>query len=163
MAEGETTSGRRVALTTVIAGILGTLLGTVVGGLISLAAAEENIRAQEESDLRDSRHEAYSDFAADLNGFSQTVLLDLDNDGQIDAAEQLDIDRLSGELNRSIMPAILVASPTASEALTQVNDAYLAWSEALDKDDIRQRAAAEDAFDAFDAFVSAASEDLGVK
>jgi hypothetical protein len=61
----EATNGRRVALPTAIAGLVGTIAGTVVGGLISLAAVEQNIRAEAVSSLRANRQEAYSVFIAD--------------------------------------------------------------------------------------------------
>jgi hypothetical protein len=102
MAAGEATSGRRVALTTAVAGLVETLAGTVVGGLISLAAVDENIRAEEASDLRANRQSVYSALFTDLNARAQLIEDDLRNDGTVDLEETRVLKGSNDELARSI-------------------------------------------------------------
>jgi hypothetical protein len=128
MAAGE--SGRRVALTTAAAGLVGTLAGTVIGGLISFAAVWANIQAQEASDLRASRQEKYSDYVTDLN----VLGLKLDNfsaDGTIDSAEDSELTESAGDLSGSYAAAILVSSPRVFDALVNVYDALRDFDQAL--------------------------------
>jgi hypothetical protein len=123
MATSEETSGRRVALPAVIAGLLGTLAGTVVGGLISLAAVEQNIRAAEASNLRASRQSAYSVFLADANQHTQLIKVSFEDDNEIDSVEEADLAESTRGLQRSYAVALLVASDAVYGALLDLEKA----------------------------------------
>jgi hypothetical protein len=158
MAANEATSGRRVALPTAIAGLLGTLAGTVVGGLISLAAVEQNIHAEEASNLRANRQEAYSVFLADANRHTQLVWASFLDDNNIDSAEEAELEKSNLGVARSYAAAVLMASEAVSETLPELNAAANKFEEAArtggDVDDSQLGAA-------FDTFIAAAREDLG--
>ena len=159
MATNEATSGRRVALSTAIAGLLGTLAGTVVGGLISFAAVQQTIRAEEASDLRANRQEAYSVFLADANRHLNLIWDDLADDNNIDSAETAELDRSNLGLARSYAAVVIIASEAVSDTLGRLNDVAVEYEEAVrraggDVDDSQLSAA-------MDAFVAAAREDLG--
>lgn len=159
MTTSEETSGRRVVWSTAIAGLLGTLVGTVVGGLISLAAVEQNIRAGEASNLRSNRQEAYSVFLADVSRHAQLISVGL-ADGTINSAEKSKLGESNLELARSHASAYIVASDEVSDALIEVQSAYGEYEKAALEtgriDDIEDRV-----YEALNDFVDAARRDLG--
>lgn len=133
MAASEATSGRRVALPTAIAGLLGTLVGTVVGGLISLAAVDRNIHAQEVSDLRANRQQAYSVFFSDAVRHLQLISVDLADDNSIDKAEAAELDKSNAIVVRSYAAAFLVASGPVGTTLDDFNREGIKYVAALEK------------------------------
>jgi hypothetical protein len=162
MAANEARNGRRVALPTAIAGLVGTLAGTVVGGLISLAAVEQNIRAEAASSLRANRQEAYSVFIADAAQFVQLIQDDLDDDQRIDAAELTELGKSNLGATRSYNVAFFIASGAVSDTLGGLNDAVNEFGKAAlngnegEIEDTRNKLN-----EAFDAFRVAARDDLG--
>jgi hypothetical protein len=162
MAANEETNGRRVALPTAIAGLVGTLAGTVVGGLISLTAVEASIRAEEASSLRANRQEAYSVFVADATQLVQLMRRDLDDDQQIDPVELTELEKYNLGVTRSYNVAFFIASDAVSDTLSELDNAVEEFGEAAlngdagDIEDTRKKLNK-----AFDAFRNTAREDLG--
>lgn len=151
-----------MALPTAIAGLLGTLAGTVVGGLISLAAVEQTIRAEEASNLRANRQEAYSVFLADVSRHAQLIALGLATDERIDSTERAELVESGLGLTRSYNAALLVASEAVSKTLNDLEKAADDYEmvalreEQGDIDDLSKRVT-----EAYNAVLVAARDDLG--
>jgi hypothetical protein len=160
MAANEATSGRQVALSTAIAGLVGTLAGTVVGGLISLAAVQQNIRAEEASNLRANRQQAYSVFLADVNRHLNLIEADLGDDNSIDSAEGSELDESGLGLARSYAAVALMASEAVNRTLPNLETEANKFEEAA-RSGSEIKATGGRLTAALDAFLAAAREDLG--
>jgi hypothetical protein len=160
MAANEATSGRRVALSTAIAGLVGTLAGTVVGGLISLAAVQQNIRAEEASNLRANRQQAYSVFLADVNRHINFISASLADNNNLDSAEKAELDDSGLGLARTYAAVALMASEAVNGTLSELEDAANEFENAARSEGDTETTSGRLAT-ALDAFLAAAREDLG--
>jgi hypothetical protein len=131
MAASQVARRPRVALPTAIAGLLGTLAGTVVGGLISLKAVDESISAAEASEVRATRGQAYGVFASDITRHMQLLEGEFGDSNSIDAKEGAELDQSNLTISRSIAAAYLVASDTVRTVIDDLNKVESAYEKAV--------------------------------